>query len=156
MKIRLLALALVALLSSPAASAATVIDGVDHVGLTVTDLHASTAFFTQALGFEISGRDDDYPAVFLKSGKTVVTLWRVTDPGAAVPFDRKRNVGLHHLAFRVGSFEALDALYETVRRIPGVRVEFAPELFYGGPAKHMMIREPSGNRLEFIHRPPER
>lgn len=24
----------------------------------------------------------------------------------------------------------------------------------GGPARHMMIREPSGNRLEFIHRPP--
>ncbi len=31
-------------------------------------------------------------------------------------------------------------------------VTVGPELSYGGPAKHMMIRKPSGNRLEFIHR----
>ena len=36
----------------------------------------------------------------------IVTLWRVTNREDAVAFDRKRNVGLHHLAFRVSSFEA--------------------------------------------------
>lgn len=143
------------LLAPVASSAPAVVGGVDHVGLTVTDLDASVAFFTDALGFEIRGRDDDYPAVFLTNGEITVTLWRATDPEKATPFDRKNNVGLHHLAFRVASFEALDAVHERVRQVPGVRIEFAPELAYGGPAKHMMIREPSGNRLEFIHRPPE-
>lgn len=32
-------------------------------------------------------------------------------------------------------------------------IELAPELAYGDPTKHMMIREPSGNRIEFAHTP---
>lgn len=35
----------------------------------------------------------------------------------------------------------------------GVTIEFAPELSYGGPAKHMMFRSPGGIRMELIHRP---
>ena len=146
--------ALLLVLAAAPVPANDTVGGVDHVGLTVTDLEASAAFFTEGLGFRITGRDDDYPAVFLTNDEIIVTLWRVAKPGDAVPFDRKKNVGLHHLAFRVASFEALEALHEKVKQVQGVRIEFSPELFYGGPAKHMMIREPSGNRLEFIHRPP--
>jgi len=80
-----------------------------------------------------------------------VTIRRASEPTTA--FNRKTNVGLHHLAFRVASFEALDELHARLLKAKNVRIEFAPELFYGGPARHMMIREPSGNRLEFIHRP---
>lgn len=139
--------------SSPAL-ARSLVGGVDHVGLTVTDLNASKTFFTDVLGFEVRGGDDEYPSVFLGNGEVLVTLWRATDPETAVSFDRKRNVGLHHLAFAVSSFEALDDLHERLRTAPGVTIEFAPELNRGGPARHMMIREPSGNRIEFIHRPP--
>lgn len=153
MKGSLSALVFLVLFSLPAAASPPAVGGVDHVGLTVTDLEASVGFFTNALEFQVSGRDAEYPAAFLTNGEIVITLWRARVPGEAIPFNRKANVGLHHLAFRVASFEALDALHEKVRLIEGVRVEFAPELFYGGPAKHMMIREPSGNRLEFIHRP---
>ena len=81
-------------------------------------------------------------------------MWRATDPESAIRFDRKTNVGLHHLAFNVGSFDELDALYEVLRDTNGVVIEFSPEPLSGGPTKHMMIREPSGNRLEFIHMPP--
>jgi hypothetical protein len=90
--------------------------------------------------------------VFLANGDVIVTLWRVTDPSTAIPFDRKHNVGLHHLAFAVDSFAALDALHARLELAPGVRVEFAPEPLSGGPAGHMMIREPSGNRLESTDR----
>lgn len=62
-------------------------------------------------------------------------------------------MGLHHLALSVTSFEALEALHARLKDMPGVRIEFAPELAYGGPAKHMMVYEPSGNRVEFVHRP---
>ncbi|PCJ16728.1 MAG: glyoxalase, partial [SAR86 cluster bacterium] len=65
----------------------------------------------------------------------------------------KNNVGLHHLALSIASFEELDALYEVLANTDGVVIEFSPEPLSGGPTKHMMIREPSGNRLEFIHRP---
>lgn len=125
--------------------------GFDHVGLSVSDLDASTSFFVDALGFKLLGRDSKYPATFMNNGEMGVTLWQTGEKSVA--FDRKHNVGLHHLAIKVVSFEALDSLYETVKEIPGVVVEFSPELSYGGPAKHMIIREPSGNRIELIHRP---
>ncbi len=125
----------------------------DHLGLAVLDLEASADFFINALGFQLRGGDPDYPAKFLFNGHLFLTLWQVTDADSAVKFDRKNNVGLHHLALSVSSFEALDKLYEVVAEWEGVVVEFPPELAYGGPAKHMMIREPSGNRLELVHRP---
>jgi len=126
---------------------------VDHVGLTVTDLDGSTIFFTDVLGFELLRRDEEYPATFVSNGEVMISLWRATDPNAATPFNRKTNVGLHHLALQVDSFESLDSMYEALKRADGVRIEFAPEPLRGGPAKHMMFREPSGNRLELIHRP---
>lgn len=129
------------------------VTAVDHVGLAVTDLEASKAFFIDGLGFSVRGEDPSYPAAFLSNGHAMVTLWGITDPGSATTFDRKRNVGLHHLALSVTSFEALEALHARLKDMPGVRIEFAPELAYGGPAKHMMVYEPSGNRVELVHRP---
>lgn len=130
---------------------ATPVGGLDHLGLTVPDLAASRAFFLEVLGFRVRGGDPSYPAWFLTNGSTTVTLWQA-DAGA-VPFDRRKNVGLHHLALSVDSFEALDALHRRIADWPGTTVDFAPELAYGGPAKHMMFREPGGNRVELIHRP---
>jgi lactoylglutathione lyase len=123
--------------------------GFNHVGLTVTDLNASTNFFVDTLGWELKGKDTSYPASFLSDGEMLITLWQTTTPSEAVSFDRKNNVGLHHLAISVKNIDALKTLYERFKKAPGVVIEFAPELFYKGPAQHMMIREPSGNRLEF-------
>lgn len=130
------------------------VGGINHFGLAVTDLRASQSFFVDTLGFELVGEDSEYPSVFVANSEMMVTLWRVTDPDNAVPFDRKNNVGLHHVAFNIDSFSALDALHAVLSDTPGVVIEFSPELLGEGPAKHMMIREPSGNRLEFIHNPP--
>lgn len=129
--------------------------GLDHLGLTVLDLEASAKFFTEVIGFEVRGTDAEYPAKFLSNGEMTLTLWQTNDPTKAVHFDRKNNVGLHHLALRVSSFEELDRLHEVISHWDGARIEFAPELAYGGPAKHMMIREPSGNRIELVHRPSQ-
>ena len=137
--------------SAPAPSLTTL--QVDHVGLTVTDLEASKTFFVDALGFAVRGQDPSYPAYFLSNGAMTITLWRTTDPSQATAFNRKTNVGLHHLALRVASFEELDALHAQLAEYPGVVIEFPPELAYGGPSKHMMVREPSGNRIELVHRP---
>ena len=131
------------------------VGGVDHLGLSVLNLDASTEFFTKVLGFRVGGEDPNYPAKFLSNGEMFLTLWQVNEPGSAVRFNRKNNVGLHHLALRVASFEALDTLYQVISKWEGAEVEFSPELAYGGPAKHMMIREPSGNRLELVHRPAQ-
>jgi len=128
--------------------------GMNHVGLTVTDLDASVAFFTQTLDWKEVGGFPDYPSRFVSDGKIFLTLWQATDPDSAIAFDRKNNVGLHHLALTVTSLEALDILYARFLETEGVVIEFSPELNGGGPTKHMMIREPSGNRIEFAFNPP--
>lgn len=126
--------------------------GIDHIGLSVSDVRASAVFFTDCLGWTVFGEKPDYPAIFVTDGTAKLTLWQVT-ASAPNAFDRTRNVGLHHLALKVGSREALDALFAKVVQWPGVEVEFAPELSGKGPKVHAMIREPGGCRLEFAWDP---
>jgi catechol 2,3-dioxygenase-like lactoylglutathione lyase family enzyme len=123
--------------------------GIDHVGLTVPDLGATRDFFVQCLEWKIVGERPEYPAVFVSDGKLLVTLWQVKDETAPVSFDRRKNIGLHHLALRVIDEAALATILERVSAWPGVTVEFAPELLGAGPKRHMMIYEPGGIRLEF-------
>lgn len=137
------------LASEPARSETPTL-GVNHIGLAVSNLDASTMFFTETLGWRRAGGDPDYPAIFVTDGKAFVTLWQVEDPARATPFDRRQNVGLHHLAMTVESLEKLHALHEKLKATEGVRIEFAPEFLGQGPTTHMMVRDPSGLRLEFI------
>ena len=125
--------------------------GAHHVGLTVSKLEASADFFTNVLGWSEVRRDPSYPAIFVTDGVLMISLWEAkTD--APNEFDRKENIGLHHLALSVDSFERLDAVHENIKE-HGIKVEFAPELLRDGPAKHMMCYEPSGIRVEFICMP---
>ena len=55
-------------------------------------------------------------------------------------FDRRRNVGLHHLALKVVNRNALDALHVRVAAWPDTVVEFAPERSGKGPKVHFMVR----------------
>ena len=126
--------------------------GISHVGLSVSNLDASRQFFL-ALGFNKVGGVDSYPSIFLSDGSSLVTLWQTDDD--ATPFDRRKNVGLHHLAIKVSSKEALDEAYNTVKNLDGVRVNgegaFAPQPLEGTPLSHAMVYEPSGNRIEFTY-----
>jgi catechol-2,3-dioxygenase len=123
--------------------------GVHHVGLSVADLEASAEFFIGCLGWQKVGGVAAYPSVFVSDGKIMLTLWRVKDPETSVAFDRRKNVGLHHLALAVESRSALEALFAKVSRWPGISVELAPEPFAGGAMLHAMIYEPGGTRIEF-------
>ena len=106
--------------------------GVDHVGLSVRDLVSTRKFFCDCLGWRIVGERADYPAVFVSDGHGVVTLWQVESSSKAIPFDRRANVGLRHLALAVVDQIGLDTLYERVSNWPGV-VEFGPEPSGAGP-----------------------
>ncbi len=125
--------------------------GVHHVGLAVSRLEESAAFFTGLLGWRVLRRDPDSPAIFVGDGRVMLTLWQA-EAGARA-FDRRRHVGLHHLALAVDSAAALEALHARLAAA-GVPIEFPPEPLRGGPARHMMCYEPSGIRVEFIWMPP--
>ncbi|MBN3724455.1 VOC family protein [Burkholderia sp. Ac-20379] len=125
--------------------------GIDHLGLAVRDLASTRQFFEQCLGWKVVGERPEYPAAFVSDGHVTLTLWQVTERDALVEFDRKRNVGLHHLALRVASEAALNTVFERVSGWPGARVEFAPEPLGKGTKRHTMIYEPGGIRIEFDH-----
>jgi len=127
--------------------------GLSHLGLTVSKLEQTTRFFTDVLGWKIAGEKPQYPAKFVTDGKMFITLWQVSDVETAVSFDRKNNVGLHHLALAVASKEILEQLHERFKTVDDLVIEFSPELNGQGPMMHMMIREPSGNRIEFAYKP---
>lgn len=122
-------------------------NGAHHVGLTVPSLGEARVFFVQALGFRQVGEVPDYPAVFLSDGAILITLWQAENPETAVPFDRRANIGLHHLALRVSD---LDSLAATLALRQDVDIEFEPEGLGDTGIQHMMCRIPGNIRLEFI------
>jgi catechol 2,3-dioxygenase-like lactoylglutathione lyase family enzyme len=124
--------------------------GAHHIGLTVPNLDRTRHFFVEVLGFKQVGEAPDYPAAFLSDGAIMITLWQVRDPASAVGFDRKNVIGLHHLALRVADHAALEALYERLRHVSDVEIEFPPEAPGGGNARHMMTFIPGGIRVEFL------
>ncbi len=125
--------------------------GAHHVGLTVRDLEECTRFFVDDLGYEKVGEVPDYPAAFVTDGKLMIALWQAADPDNAVAFDRKNVIGLHHLALAVENETVLDGLYDRLKDVENVKVEFAPEPLSGMPARHMMCSIPGGGiRVEFI------
>ncbi len=124
--------------------------GAHHIGLTVPNLPQTRAFFVDVLGFEQVGERPEYPAAFVSDGSTMITLWQAANPESATPFDRKSNVGLHHLALKIPSSKELDALHETLLSTEDVRIEFAPEPLGQGPVRHMMCAIPGGIRVEFV------
>jgi len=123
--------------------------GAHHVGLTVPKLAEAVDFFRDGLGFEAVGGVPDYPAAFLSDGAVMITLWQAENGREATPFDRRRNLGLHHVALTVRA-GGLDDLHKRIEAREDVSVEFAPESLGGGPTRHMMTRIPGGIRVEFI------
>lgn len=124
--------------------------GVHHVGLALPDIEAAKDFFCNALGFRLAGEVPAYPAYFVADGTTLITLWQVEDPASAVAFDRRRNIGLHHLALGVADAAALELVHQRIRDWPGVAIEFAPGPMREGSAVHHLIAAiPGGVRVEF-------
>ena len=122
--------------------------GMHHIGFTVSRLEETAHFFTSLLGWKEVRRNEDYPAIYVSDGSIMVTLWAIKD-APSIPFDKNKNVGLHHVAFQVEKEEDLRRIHETLTN-NGIYMEFAPEPLKQGPAKHMMCSEPSGIRVEFI------
>ena len=124
--------------------------GAHHIGLTVPNLDQTRGFFVETLGYEQVGEVPDYPAAFLSDGNIMITLWQSADPDNAVSFDRKNNIGLHHVALKVSDTDTLAGLYESLKQNAEVEIEFAPEPLGDLPVQHMMCYIPGEIRVEFI------
>ncbi|MBB6349291.1 VOC family protein [Nonomuraea muscovyensis] len=118
-----------------------------HVGLNVTDLARSIAFYRQVFDFEVVREQttgDRRYALLGREGTLMVTLWQQS--GGAFATDRP---GLHHLSFQVPDVEA-------VHRAEKVLRELGATLVYDGVVPHgegassggVFFTDPDGIRLE--------
>lgn len=128
----------------------TLTQGVHHIGLTVPDLDQARQFFCGVLGFAEVGGVPDYPSIFVSDGTMLLTLWRAADPLTARAFDRRVNIGLHHLSLAVADDAALDQVWDKMSTHPEVVVDVQPgPIRAGSTTRHFLIFIPGGIRIEF-------
>jgi methylmalonyl-CoA epimerase len=83
----------------------------DHVGVAVSDLAASLAFFRDALGLEVAGSEEvasqGVRAHFLHGGQASLELLEATAADSPIArYLAKRGPGLHHITLRVDDIGA--------------------------------------------------
>ncbi|WP_031070516.1 VOC family protein [Streptomyces sp. NRRL S-118] len=118
-----------------------------HVGLNVTDLARSLAFYGDLLGFEVlvEGKEDGRRYALLgQEGRLVLALWQQAD----APYAPAR-AGLHHLAFEVDS---IDRVRDAEARLTAHGVDFAHDGVVahreGAGSGGIFFHDPDGTRLE--------
>lgn len=118
-----------------------------HVGLNVTDLDRSLAFYRDALGLRTlgEGKEEGRRFAFLgQDGELVLTLWQQADGAFAAS-----SAGLHHLAFSAGAVEEVRAYEERLRSL-GVEFAYEGVVAHGEGAASggIFFHDPDGIRLE--------
>ena len=83
----------------------------DHVGIAVSDLQASLAFFRDVLGLHVEMSEDiasqKVRAHFLAAGQSTLEMLEATAPDSPIGrYLEKRGPGLHHVALRVDDITA--------------------------------------------------
>ncbi|MGW0751074.1 VOC family protein [Streptomyces sp. NPDC002587] len=120
-----------------------------HVGLNVTDLDRSLAFYRDALGFRVLGEGKEEAhrfALLGQGGELVLTLWQQAD-GAFAP----ASAGLHHLALSAGAIEEVRQYEERLRSL-GVEFAYEGVVAHGEGAASggIFFHDPDGTRLEIF------
>jgi catechol 2,3-dioxygenase-like lactoylglutathione lyase family enzyme len=118
---------------------------IDHIGVQVTDLDASVAFYTRALaplGYAVAMRSEQF-AGFGVAGKPEFWI------GAGRPADKI------HVAFRAKGRAEVRAFYDaaiaaggTDNGPPGLRAMYHPS-YYGA-----FVRDPDGHNIEAVCHDP--
>lgn len=85
---------------------------IDHLAVVVDDLDAALAFWRDALGLEMGGRqevtDEAVEIAFLDAGSAHVELVRpTTDDSGIAKYLAKRGPGMHHICLAVVDIEVV-------------------------------------------------
>ena len=83
----------------------------DHVGIAVSDLQASLAFFRDVLGLHVEASEEiasqRVRATFLNTGQSTFEMLEATAADSPIAkFIEKRGAGMHHVALRVDDIDA--------------------------------------------------
>ena len=121
----------------------------DHVGIAVRSLSASTRFFEQALGLKASASEQveaeavAIAAVGSRDGAWLELLEPLSDDSAIGKFIARHGPGLHHLALRVANLE--DAMERM--KSAGGRLLGEPKVGAGGRRVVFVHPESTGRIL---------
>ncbi|MFD0552712.1 VOC family protein [Streptomyces rectiviolaceus] len=120
-----------------------------HIGLNVTDLERSLAFYRDVLGYGVigEGKEEGRRFAFLgEGGAPSLTLWQQAYAAYAAS-----NAGLHHLAIEVDTIEEVRA-YESALRAYGVEFAYEGVVPHGEGAASggIFFHDPDGTRLEIF------
>ena len=118
-----------------------------HIGLNVTDLDRSLAFYRDVLGFTplAEGKEEGRRYAFLGDGENLaLTLWQQ----AGQPYAAER-AGLHHLALEADTIEKVRE-YEEALRAYGVDFAYEGVVAHreGASSGGIFFHDPDGTRLE--------
>ena len=83
---------------------------IEHIGIAVTNLEESIAYYENVMGLECYAieevTDQKVRTAFFKVGDTKIELLESTDPeGPIGKYIKKKGPGIHHLAFAVDKVE---------------------------------------------------
>ena len=128
------------------------ISRVQHIGIPVTDLARSEAFY-QSLGFEnvmsssFEFNGDTGRVVMMKSGDVIVEIYQMPEKELAAIRERKDG-HVDHVAFDTND---IDLAFETLKKAGFNVLEPAPVFlpFWKNGCKYFNIAGPDGERLEF-------
>ena len=113
-----------------------------HIVLKVRDAQKSRDFYTQALGLKIAHENLERGMVFLSFGKEHHELALFQMATDEAPKDSQS--GMHHMAWRLGSFAELQAAYRELNAM-GFKVERTVE---HNVTRSVYFPDPDGNRVE--------
>ncbi len=127
------------------------LSGIGHVLLRVVDEEASKRFYRDALGFRIAEQDPEHGGVFMTLGDGFHTIDITQHPApkeAAAP--QRGQLGLVHIAFKVGSYAALREAYTHLLQ-SGVEIQRATDHVC---QRSLYFSDPDGNGLEIYYEMP--
>ena len=127
--------------------------GFHHLGITVRDIEASEAWYSETLGLsrafvEKHDNETGYAAVLTRAGSPFFLGLDPHDDADRQPFDPRRT-GLDHLALAVSS---ADEVHEWAAHLDALGVEHEPvrESAEPLPLAMVLLRDPDGIVIELI------
>ncbi|HEY3117351.1 MAG TPA: VOC family protein [Chloroflexota bacterium] len=118
---------------------------IGHIVLHVSDVERSVKFYRDVIGFEVSRYQPGGNTAFLTCGEIHHDLALFKAPEGAQPY-KQSNVGLHHFAFEMESYEALQGAYKRLVAA-GAKMEGTVDF---GFMRTVSVSDPDGMKLELF------